>query len=146
MQSLRVIPNPLHCRPQLNWIDELPTMLLVGPAVEKTMTASWQVWALLSAIFAAFTAIFAKIGVENVNSDFATFIRTIVILVVLAGILFSLGEFQPLGTISGRAYIFLVLSGLATGASGVHPRRHCDALALRLIELDPAGYDVRCMQ
>jgi uncharacterized membrane protein len=88
--------------------------ILISPAVEKSMTASWQVWALLSAIFAALTAIFAKIGVENVNSDFATFIRTIVILVVLAGILFSLGEFQPLGTISGRTYIFLVLSGLAT--------------------------------
>src|SRR4029077_8750087 len=79
--------------------------------VEKSMTASWQVWALLSAIFAAFTAIFAKIGVENINSDLATFIRTIVILVVLAGILFSLGEFQPLGSISGRTYVFLVLSG-----------------------------------
>jgi len=83
------------------------------------MTASWQVWALLSAIFAALTAIFAKIGVENVNSDLATFIRTIVILVVLAGILFSLGEFQPLGSISGRTYVFLVLSGVATGASWI---------------------------
>ena len=50
---------------------------------------------------------------------FATFIRTIVILVVLAGILFSLGEFQPLGSISGRTYVFLVLSGLATGASWI---------------------------
>jgi len=85
----------------------------------KPLLASWQFWAVLSAGFAALTAIFAKIGVENVNSDFATFIRTIVILVVLAGILFSLGEFQPLGTISGRTYIFLVLSGLATGASWI---------------------------
>jgi bacterial/archaeal transporter family protein len=83
------------------------------------MTGSWQAWALLSAMFAALTAIFAKVGVENVNSDFATFIRTVVILVVLAGILFSLGEFQPLGSISGRTYLFLVLSGLATGASWI---------------------------
>src|SRR5882757_5095255 len=83
------------------------------------MTGSWQAWALFSAMFAALTAIFAKVGVENINSDFATFIRTVVILVVLAGILFSLGEFQPLGTISGRTYIFLVLSGLATGASWI---------------------------
>ena len=81
------------------------------------MTLGWQLWALLSAVFAALTAIFAKIGVENVNSDFATFIRTIVILTVLAAILFSLGEFQSLGSISGRTYLFLVLSGLATGAS-----------------------------
>src|SRR3981189_891141 len=99
MQSLRVIPNPLHCRPQLNWIDELPTMLLVGPAVEKSMTASWQVWALLSAIFAAFTAIFAKIGVENVNSDFATFIRTIVILFALALILSATQQWQSIGSV-----------------------------------------------
>jgi hypothetical protein len=65
-------------------------------------------WALLSAIFAALTAIFAKVGVENINSDFATFIRSIVILVVLAAILFSLGEFESLGSISGRTYFFLV--------------------------------------
>jgi transporter family protein len=78
---------------------------------------SWQVWALLSAGFAALTAIFAKVGVENVNSDFATFIRTVVILIVLAGMLAVLREFQSLGTISGRTYLFLVLSGLATGAS-----------------------------
>jgi transporter family protein len=78
---------------------------------------SWQIWALLSAGFAALTAIFAKVGIENINPDFATFIRTIVILVVTAGILAALGEFQPLGSISGRSYLFLLLSGLATGAS-----------------------------
>ena len=65
------------------------------------------------------TAIFAKVGVENVNSDFATFIRTVVILIVLAAILAVLGKFQPLGSISGRTYVFLILSGLATGASWV---------------------------
>ena len=85
----------------------------------RSMAASWQMWALLSAVFAALTAVFAKVGVENINSDYATFIRTIVIMVVLAGILFSLGEFQPLGSISGRTYLFLVLSGLATGASWI---------------------------
>jgi bacterial/archaeal transporter family protein len=83
------------------------------------MTGTWQTWAVLSAVFAALTAIFAKVGVENINSDFATFIRTIVILVVLAAILLSLGEFQSFGSISGRTYAFLVLSGLATGASWV---------------------------
>ncbi len=80
---------------------------------------SWQLWALLSAVFAALTAIFAKVGVENVNSDFATFIRTIVILLVLTAILFVLGEFQSPGSISTRTYLFLILSGLATGASWI---------------------------
>jgi transporter family protein len=77
----------------------------------------WQAWALLSAAFAALTAIFGKIGVEDINSDFATFIRTLVIIVVLAGMLAALREFQPPSQIPGRTYLFLTLSGLATGAS-----------------------------
>jgi transporter family protein len=81
--------------------------------------ASWQVWALLSAGFAALTAIFAKVGVESVNSDFATFIRTIVILACLAAILFATGQFQSLASVPSKSYAFLVLSGLATGASWV---------------------------
>ena len=60
-----------------------------------------------------------KVGVENVNSDFATFIRTIVILLVLAAILSGLGEFESFESISSRTYFFLVLSGMATGASWV---------------------------
>jgi transporter family protein len=79
----------------------------------------WQFWAVLSAVFAALTAIFAKIGIENVNSDFATFIRTIVILACLAAFLLATEQFQSPGSISGRTYAFLVLSGLATGASWV---------------------------
>ena len=81
--------------------------------------SSWQLWAVLSAVFAALTAIFAKVGIENVNSDFATFIRTIVILVTLAFILLATGQFQSPGSISGRTYLFLVLSGLATGGSWI---------------------------
>ena len=81
------------------------------------LTASWQFWALCSAAFAALTAIFAKVGVENVNSDFATLIRTVVILAVLAAIVTASGQFQPLASISRKTYLFLVLSGLATGAS-----------------------------
>jgi transporter family protein len=80
---------------------------------------SWIIWALMSAVFAALTAIFAKVGVENINSDLATFIRTIVILIVLGGILLVRGLFQPITSISGRTYLFLALSGLATGASWV---------------------------
>jgi len=78
---------------------------------------SWLVWALLSAAFAALTAIFAKVGVENVNSDLATFIRTLVVIAALALILFATGKFQSPFTIAPRTYLFLTLSGLATGAS-----------------------------
>jgi len=83
----------------------------------KTLFATWPFWALLSAVFAALTAIFAKVGIENVNSDFATFIRTVVILGIVAAILAATGAWQPLSSISGKTYLFLVLSGLATGAS-----------------------------
>jgi bacterial/archaeal transporter family protein len=83
----------------------------------KSLLASWQLWALLSASFAALTAIFAKVGVENVNSDFATFVRAIVILLALGAILAATGKFAAPGSVSGRSYLFLVLSGLATGAS-----------------------------
>jgi transporter family protein len=84
-----------------------------------TALSSWQLWAVLSAVFAALTAIFAKIGIENINSDFATFIRTIVILITLGFILAATGQFQAPGSISGRTYLFLVLSGLATGGSWI---------------------------
>jgi bacterial/archaeal transporter family protein len=83
----------------------------------NSLLTSWQFWAVLSAAFAALTAIFAKISVANVNSDFATFIRTIVILLVLAGIVLGTGQWQPLGSVATRTYLFLGLSGLATGAS-----------------------------
>ena len=78
---------------------------------------SWQIWALLSAVFAALTAIFAKIGVENISSDLATFIRTIVVLVSFLLLLLATGQFVPPQQISGRTWTFLVLSGLGTGAS-----------------------------
>ena len=87
--------------------------------MSSSALSSWQFWALLSAAFAALTAIFAKIGVANINSDYATFIRTIVILLSLALILLATGQFQAPGSVSGRTYLFLVLSGLATGASWI---------------------------
>jgi bacterial/archaeal transporter family protein len=80
---------------------------------------SWQVWALLSAVFAALTAIFAKIGVEDINSDLATLIRTVVVLFSLALILFASGQFNQIGPISTKSWIFLMLSGLGTGASWI---------------------------
>ncbi len=78
---------------------------------------SWQLWALASAVFAALTAILAKVGVENVNSDFATLIRTGVILVVVIVILSVTGHWQPAGSVSTRSYAFLAMSGVATGLS-----------------------------
>lgn len=80
---------------------------------------AWMVWALLSAVFAALTAIFAKVGVASIDPDLATFIRTVVILVVLGGILVVRGRLQPFAGISARTYAFLALSGMATGASWV---------------------------
>lgn len=80
---------------------------------------SWLVWALGSAAFAALTAVFAKIGVADINPDFATFIRTIVILASLAAILFMTGQFQAPGSVPAKTYLFLVLSGLATGGSWI---------------------------
>lgn len=79
--------------------------------------STWQFWAVLSAVFAALTAVFAKVGVATVNSDLATFIRTLVILAVVTALLIASGEFRPLSSISARTYLFLILSGCATGAS-----------------------------
>ena len=82
-----------------------------------SLSASWLFWAALSAVFAALTAIFAKIGVENINSDLATFIRTLVVIAALGLLLAATGKFQSPGAISPRSYLFLLLSGLGTGAS-----------------------------
>lgn len=81
------------------------------------MTAAWLPWALASAGFAALTAILAKIGVSGVNSDLATLIRTVVILVVCIAIVTATGQWRPLSELPNRTLVFLGLSGLATGAS-----------------------------
>ncbi len=83
----------------------------------NTALSSWQFWAILSALFAALTAIFAKVGVEAINADLATFIRTIVVICLLAGILIATGGYQNPASVPGRTWLFLLLSGLATGAS-----------------------------
>jgi transporter family protein len=80
-------------------------------------SSSWLMWAMLSAAFAALTAIFAKIGVENIDSDLATFIRTVIVLMSLALILLATGKFSSAEPIALRTWLFLSLSGLATGAS-----------------------------
>jgi transporter family protein len=79
----------------------------------------WFYWAILSAVFAAMTAIFAKIGLEGVNSDLATLIRTFVILLVLSGFVFYAGKWSNPFALNPKTWLFLTLSGLATGASWV---------------------------
>lgn len=79
----------------------------------------WFFWALGSAAFAALTAVFAKIGLEGVDSDLATLIRTFVIVIVLAAIVAVLGKWRNPLELAPRTWLFLTLSGLATGASWV---------------------------
>jgi transporter family protein len=81
------------------------------------MHNNWLVFALGSAVFAALTAICGKVAVANINSNLATFIRTIVILVITALIVTVRGEWEPLSRLSGKATLFLCLSGMATGLS-----------------------------
>jgi len=85
--------------------------------MSNSALSSWPFWALLSAAFAALTAIFAKVGVEDINPDLATFIRTIIVLISLAFILYATGQFSHAESISMRSWVFLILSGLGTGAS-----------------------------
>lgn len=82
-------------------------------------TSEWFGWALLSAFFAALTAIFAKIGLKGVDSDYATLVRTFVIVTVLALLIAATGKWQNPFALSSQTLTFLILSGLATGASWV---------------------------
>lgn len=77
----------------------------------------WMLFAILSAVFAALTSILAKIGIDGVNSNLATAIRTVVVVFMSWGMVFLTGAQSGLGEISRKSWIFLILSGLATGAS-----------------------------
>jgi bacterial/archaeal transporter family protein len=79
--------------------------------------STWLIWALLSACFAALTAVFAKVGVEKIDPDVATLIRTMVIFCVLSAIVIATGQYRMVGATPLRTWLFLILSGLATGAS-----------------------------
>lgn len=81
------------------------------------MAPTWLMWAFLSAGFAALTAIFAKVGVEKIAPDVATLIRTVVVLMMLTAIVLTTGQYRLMAGTPSRAYLFLILSGLATGAS-----------------------------
>ena len=91
--------------------------------------STWLPWALLSAVFAALTAILAKIGLEGIDSDYATLIRTFVIVLTLGTLVYATGKWQSPWTIPGKSGTFLVLSALATGASWI-----CYFRALKLGE------------
>lgn len=87
------------------------------PMLLKEAFLMWFVLALLSAVFAAFTSILAKIGIEGVNSNLATAIRTMVVVVMAWGMVFLTNAQGGISDISKRSWLFLILSGLATGAS-----------------------------
>jgi transporter family protein len=80
---------------------------------------AWFYWALLSAVFAAATAILAKLGIQGVDPDLATLVRTVVIMVVLAAFVAGTGRWSNPFALPAKTWLFLVLSGLATGASWV---------------------------
>ena len=90
------------------------TLLFESGGKEEIM---WAVYALFSALFAALTSILAKIGVEDINSNLATAIRTVVVLVMAWAMVFVTGAQEGLGGINRRSLLFLVLSGIATGLS-----------------------------
>nr|WP_321574032.1 EamA family transporter [Geminicoccus harenae] len=94
------------------------------------MAASWQFWAVLAAFAAALTALFAKLGVSGIDPDLATFLRTAVVILALGLILAATGKWRLDGPVPARSWVFLVLSGLATGASWV-----CYFRALQLGEV-----------
>lgn len=82
-------------------------------------SSSWLYWALLSAVFAALTAIFAKVGIQGVDSDFATLIRTAIVIFVLSAFVWYAGKWSNPFALSAKTWVFLTLSALATGASWV---------------------------
>lgn len=84
-----------------------------------TTSTSWVFWALLSAVFAALTAIFAKVGIRGVDSDLATLIRTAIIILVLAAFVGFTGKWSDPFALPTKTWVFLGLSALATGASWV---------------------------
>lgn len=82
-------------------------------------TSSWFYWALFSAVFAALTAVFAKVGIRGVDSDLATLVRTSIIILVLASFVWATGKWSNPFALPGKTWLFLTLSALATGASWV---------------------------
>ena len=93
--------------------------MIPGMTTSGMTSGSWFIWALLSAVFAAATAIFAKLGIEGIDSDYATLIRTAIVIVVLSAFVAMAGKWSDPRALTARTWSYLTLSGLATGASWV---------------------------
>ena len=113
-QNYKKIPQP---KPSRSADTIYRIILLTLRANQKEYFAMWRVYALLSALFAALTAIFAKVGVKNVNSDLATAIRTTIILILTWGIAIFGQHVKEIKDVSRNTWVFLILSGVATGLS-----------------------------
>lgn len=111
--SDRIVRHALPCR-HCHFV----TLPVIRPLL-MTNANGWVIWAILSAVFAALTAIFAKIGLQGVNPDLATLIRTLVVVVLLAAFVWFTGQWSNPFSLSVKTLLFLVLSALATGASWV---------------------------
>jgi bacterial/archaeal transporter family protein len=97
----------------------LPVLGFCKGEAKMQTVHSWVFWAILSAVFAALTAIFAKIGIQDVDSDLATLVRTSIIIVLLSGFVWYTGKWSNPFELTSKTWIFLTLSGLATGASWI---------------------------
>jgi transporter family protein len=110
-------------RSKTSWLNssaDFATLNLREPFQQQTEypeSMTWLVWALLSALFAAATAILAKIGVAGIDSNLATAIRTTVVLIFTWSIAIALGRHNAIAAIASRSWLFLILSGIATGLS-----------------------------
>jgi transporter family protein len=116
VESLRRVRGAT-CHSETWSCQTLSTAIEFRPMTSSTAGASWFVWAVLSAVFAALTAIFAKIGLVGIDSDLATLVRTVIILAALGAFVFATGKWSNPLALPLKTLGFLVLSGLATGAS-----------------------------
>lgn len=108
--------------------------------MNQTTGSLWVVYALLSALFAALTSILAKIGINGVDSNLATAIRTVVVLVMAWGLVFMTGVQKQISNIGARSWLFLVLSGIATGLSWLFYYRALQmGDASRVVPIDKAS-------
>src|SRR5580692_11057688 len=98
--------------------SSMPSNMLIG-GFEMSQSSPWFIWALMSAVFAALTAILAKIGVQGVDPDLATLLRTVVVIMALSALVVATGKWRSPFELSVRTLLFLALSGLATGASWI---------------------------
>src|SRR5271165_4729689 len=107
----------IKTRPNLrfSWQMGASARILLASTLRGGSGVNWTLYAALSALFAGLTAVLAKIGVSEVPSNLATLVRTLVVVLFATGIVTASGQFQHLNAISGRGWLALILSGVATG-------------------------------